>query len=618
MSDLIKKIKDNKDLKNLSILQLKQLCEELRNFLITSVSRTGGHLASNLGVVELTTAIHYVFDPMSDRVIWDVGHQSYVHKILTGRINEFDNLRTFGGMSGFPKRNESAADAFNTGHSSTSISAALGIARARDLNNDNYNVIAVFGDGALTGGMMYEAMNDAGRTKTKLILILNDNEMSISENVGAVSSHLRQLRLKGGYYKSKQLVHRMFDRVPIVGEKLTKATQKIKKAVKYSVMPDTIFDDFGFEYIGPVNGHDLPKLIHSLEEAKKKTAPVVIHVNTIKGKGYTPAQEHPEMYHGVGVFEPSEGICDSLKKDYSYTMGHKLCEIARSNDKVTAITCAMCDGTGLAEFSNTYKNRFFDVGIAEQHAATLAAGMAVGGYTSVLAVYSSFLQRAYDQILHDVCLQKLHVVFCVDRAGIVGADGETHQGIYDVSYLSHMPYMMILSPCCYSELCDMLEYAVNNYDGPVAIRYPRGNTEFITTHEFTPCKGYIIEEGDDLTVISTGRMMKTAAEVCERIKKFKISAQLVEMPTITPFDEKTVIRSAEKTKYIVTIEDNVFTGGIADRTASVIAKKGLNCKFRSFCLPDIPIQHGSVDEIDKYYGIDTGSIVENITRDWKE
>jgi len=466
--------------------------------------------------------------------------------------------------------------------------------------------------------MMYEAMNDAGHSNTKLILILNDNEMSISENVGSVSSHLRQIRTKGGYYKSKQVVHKMLDRIPVAGDKLTKCIKKLKNAVKYSVLPDTIFDDFGFDYIGPIDGHNLNSLIHSLEEAVNRDKPVVIHVNTQKGKGYYPAESHPELYHGVGKFEPSEGVEAGIKNDYSTAFGDALSEIALKNKKVTGITCAMCDGTGLTGFSAKYPDRFFDVGIAEQHAVTLAAGMAVGGYTPVAAVYSSFLQRAYDQILHDVCLQKLHVVFCIDRAGIVGADGETHQGIYDISFLSHMPYMTVLSPCNYRELSDMLNFAVNEYDGPIAIRYPRGNAKFETNHGFTPCKGYIIEDGNDITVVSCGRMMKTAYEVCEKLKEADISVQLLEMPTISPFDEKTVLSSINKTGFIVTIEDNVYNGGIGDKTATLIAKNGLSCKYKAFCLPDVPIQHGTVEEVDKYYGIDCMSIFENIIEVWKE
>ncbi len=612
MSDILKKIEDNKDLKKLSLPQLLQLCRELRVFLVSNVSKSGGHLASNLGTVELTVALHYVFNPHEDRIVWDVGHQSYVHKILTGRRDAFSALRSSGGISGFPKRSESDCDAFNTGHSSTSISAALGIARARDLCGGSYDVISVFGDGALTGGMMYEAMNDAGRSASKLIMILNDNEMSISRNVGAISKHLQKLRMKSGYYKSKEIVEDFLDKLPIIGKNMKSAVSRIKNAVRYSVLPTTIFDDFGFEYMGPVDGHDLPKLIELLCEAKKKKKSVVIHINTKKGNGYAPAEMHPDVYHGVGCFDPEIGVVLHEKKDYSAVMGKKLCSIAAENDRVVAITGAMREGTGLSEFSRLYKNRFYDVGIAEQHAVTMGAGMAVGGFIPVFAVYSSFLQRAYDQILHDVCLQKLHMVFCVDRAGLVGCDGETHQGAYDISFLSHMPYMSILSPCCFDELEQMLAYAINVHTGPIAVRYPRGNEQYEISHRFEFGKGYILKNGQDAAIAATGRMVKRAIEVSELLEKEGINVTVAEIPTVKPIDKELIKDIAENHLRLFTIEDNVYRGGMGEEIAGIIAGGCTGCRVSSYTLPDTPVKHGSPDVVEHIIGLDAKGIADSI------
>lgn len=610
MYKLLDKIKSPNDLKQLNIDELKLLCEEIREFLIDSVSETGGHLASNLGIVELTVALHTVFNVPEDKIIFDVGHQSYVHKILTGRKEGFKTLRQFGGMSGFPKRSESDCDSFNTGHSSTSISAALGIARGRDLSGDNYNVISVFGDGALTGGMMYEAMNDAGHTKTPLILILNDNAMSISKNVGAVSKHLRQLRISTFYFKSKHAVENFLKKIPLLGKPTANLLKQIKRFFRRLVIPTTIFDDMGFIYMGPADGHDIKSLIQCLEYAKDEKRPVLLHIHTKKGKGYAPAENNPSKFHGISVFDKATGKTKETTETYSDRFGLAMIKQGEKNSKVVAITGAMPNGTGLYKFSNKFKNRFFDVGIAEQHGVTLSAGFAVSGYIPVIPLYSSFLQRAYDQTLHDVCLQNLHVVFPIDRAGIVGSDGETHQGIYDISYLSHMPNMTILSPSTLDQLENMLDYAINIHQGPIAIRYPRGSVQAEEIGgDFIPGKAEILRHGTDVTIIATGRMVKRAQEVCAIINK---SAEIIALPTIKPLDETAVITSAKKTGNVITIEDNVKIGGMGSMIATLLKEKDIKCKMNIFAFPDCPVTHGSIDELDKLYGLDADTIASKI------
>lgn len=610
MYKLLDKIKSPNDLKQLNIDELKLLCEEIREFLIDSVSETGGHLASNLGIVELTVALHTVFNVPEDKIIFDVGHQSYVHKILTGRKEGFKTLRQFGGMSGFPKRSESDCDSFNTGHSSTSISAALGIARGRDLSGDNYNVISVFGDGALTGGMMYEAMNDAGHTKTPLILILNDNAMSISKNVGAVSKHLRQLRISTFYFKSKHAVENFLKKIPLLGKPTANLLKQIKRFFRRLVIPTTIFDDMGFIYMGPADGHDIKSLIQCLEYAKDEKRPVLLHIHTKKGKGYTPAENNPSKFHGISAFDKATGKTKETTETYSDRFGLAMIKQGEKNSKVVAITGAMPNGTGLYKFSNKFKNRFFDVGIAEQHGVTLSAGFAVSGYIPVIPLYSSFLQRAYDQTLHDVCLQNLHVVFPIDRAGIVGSDGETHQGIYDISYLSHMPNMTILSPSTLDQLENMLDYAINIHQGPIAIRYPRGSVQAEGIGgDFIPGKAKILRQGTDVTIIATGRMVKRAQEVCAIINK---SAEMIALPTIKPLDETAIITSAKKTGNVITIEDNVKIGGMGSMIATLLKEKDIRCKMNIFAFPDCPVTHGSIDELDKLYGLDANTIASKI------
>ncbi len=603
------------DLNKLNIDELNRLCGEIREFLIENVSRTGGHLASNLGVVELTVAIHKVFDLPFDKLIFDVGHQSYVHKILSGRADKMSTLRQFGGISGFPKRSESEYDVFDTGHSATSVSAALGMARARDILNEKYNVVALFGDGALTGGEIYEAINDAGHTKTPLTLILNDNAMSISKNVGAVSKHLRKIRINRVYFNSKRRVERILNKIPLIGRPLKSFIELIKTFFR-RMASTTLFEDLGFKYIGPIDGHNLQSLIDCLEYAKSERKPVLLHVCTQKGKGYVPAEKSPSAFHGVGKFSASDGKLPPLTDSYSVQFGKSLTDIAKDNKKVVAITCAMPDGTGLVEFSNLYKDRFFDVGIAEQHGVTFAAGLAAAGLTPVIPLYSTFLQRAYDQTLHDVCLQKLHVVFGVDRAGVVGADGETHQGVYDISYLTTMPNMTVLSPSSFSQLDAMLRYAVNEHNAPIAIRYPRGNTEIVFNDtEFVCNKGYLRKHGKDVSIITTGRMLKRAYEVLDILNKNDIDCEITELPTVYPIDKDAVTKTADTTKFVVTIEDNIKSGGMGEHIAEILVSGNIHCKFKAFAFPDEPIVHGTVDELDKKYGVDAVTIAEYITKE---
>ena len=599
-------------IKKLNIDELNELCGDIRSFLINSVSKTGGHLASNLGVVELTVAIYKVFDLPTDKLIFDVGHQSYVHKMLSGRADAMDTLRRFGGISGFPKRAESEFDTFDTGHSSTSVSAALGIARARDLAGDKYNVIALLGDGALTGGEVYEAMNDVGHTKTPLTLILNDNTMSISKNVGALSKHLRKIRINRVYFNSKRKVSDTLNKIPVLGAPIRKGIEFIKTLFRRLTVT-TFFEDLGFKYIGPVDGHDLKSLIDCLEYAKTEKKPVLLHVRTQKGKGYSPAEKDPSTFHGVGMFDVSDGKLPPLKESYSSQFGKSLIDIAKDNKKVVAITCAMPDGTGLLEFSKLYKDRFFDVGIAEQHGVTFAAGMAVAGMTPVIPLYSTFMQRAYDQALHDVCLQNLHVVFGIDRAGIVGADGETHQGVYDISFLSTMPNMTVLSPSSFKDLDLMLRYAINEHNGPIAIRYPRGNTEAESvTDAFWLHKAYVRQHGCDVSIIASGRMVKRAEQTAEILKEKNISCEITELPTVYPINSEAVINTAKNTGFVVTLEDNIKSGGFGEHIADILLSNNISCKFKGFAFPSEPIVHGSIDELDEKYGLDKFTISDYI------
>ncbi|MDO4618648.1 MAG: 1-deoxy-D-xylulose-5-phosphate synthase [Clostridia bacterium] len=594
------KISSPNDIKKFTKDELEALSQEIREFLIDSVTKTGGHLASNLGVVELTVALLAVFDMPKDKVVWDVGHQSYVYKLLTGRKDGFKTLRKFGGMSGFPKTEESIYDSFNTGHSSTSASAVLGMARSRDLKGEDNNVIAVFGDGALTGGMMFEAMNDAGRSKTKVIYILNDNAMSISKNVGAVSKYLRELRQKPSYFKSKQDVQAILSKSKR-GMKISLFLKKIKRAMKAMVLPTTLFEDLGFDYYGPIDGHDFSHLFKALEHAKVSKKSVLIHLHTKKGKGYPDAEKNPHLYHGISAGNKEK------QKDFSSVLGDGLTHIAEENDRVVAVTAAMAIGTGLDKFRETFKTRYFDVGIAEQHAVTMSAGLAISGHIPVVPLYSSFLQRAYDQVLHDVCLQNLHVIFPIDRAGVVGADGETHQGMYDMSFLYSMPNMSVLSPSTYKELTEMLYYAVYHHNAPIAIRYPRGTeiTEF-ETPDFKFGKGYTLKDGEDVAIFTMGRMIKTAMSVSEKLSKKGISAGVYVMPTVKPLDREFILDKKHGKKLLVTIEDGVIYGGFGS-AVNMIAGDVLIKAY-----PDKAVTHGSIDELDKMFKMDAESISEEI------
>lgn len=602
MPEYLDRITSPQEIKKLTVDELKKLAGEVREFLIDSVTETGGHLASNLGVVEITIALLAVFDMPRDKVVWDVGHQSYVYKLLTGRKDGFKTLRKFGGMSGFPKTEESEYDSFNTGHSSTSASAALGMARARDLSGGKNNVIAVFGDGALTGGMMYEAMNDAGRGKSKVIYILNDNAMSISKNVGAISKYLRALRQKPMYFRSKEAVLKFLAKIPYGGAGMARGIRHIKRIIRATVLPTTLFEDLGFDYYGPIDGHDFEPLFTAFEQAKMSKKSVLIHILTKKGKGYALAEGNPQEFHGISASGSVK------KKDFSAAFGESLVDVAEKNDKVVAVTAAMPIGTGLDNFRERFKARYFDVGIAEQHAVTMSAGMAISGMIPVVPIYSSFLQRAYDQVLHDVCLQNLHMVFPIDRAGVVGADGETHQGMFDISFLYAMPNMTILSPSCYTELAQMLRYAVNEHRGPIAIRYPRGteDTENIVA-QFEFGKGYILKDGADIAIFTTGRMIKTAVKVSQILAEKGIDTGIYVLPTIKPLDSEFINKNSKGKKLAMTIEDGVENGGFG---AAVSAT--LNCKDMPDVLvkafPDKPVPHGTVSELDRMFKMDAESI----------
>lgn len=603
------------ELKKLSFDELNILAQEIREFLIDTVSKTGGHIASNLGVVELTIALHRVLNAPLDKIVWDVGHQTYVHKILTGRRDKFSTLRQMNGLSGFPKTEESLYDVFNTGHSSTSISAALGMARARDLKGESYTVSAVIGDGALTGGMALEALNDAGISKTNLLIILNDNGMSIAPNVGGLSRYLSRLRVRPLYYKTRESVQEFLDLLPC-GKTFRKFVHKIKTSMKSMLMPSMFFEDLGFRYFGPIDGHNIREMVNVFEHVKTMKGPVLVHVVTIKGKGYEHAEKNPDFFHGVAPFEIETGLTkNSGSENYSQVFGNRLCELARDNKDIAAITAAMPDGTGLRSFKELFPERFYDVGIAEQHAVTLAAGLAMGGVKPVVAIYSTFLQRAYDQILHDVALQKLDVVFAVDRCGIVGDDGETHQGIYDVSYLYTIPYMTILSPASPNELKAMLDYAVNEHKGPIAVRYPRGSGKEFDRSDI-PLeygKAVVVKEGNDLTLIGVGCMVSQALEVAELMEKEGISCEVINPRFLRPVDDVTILNSAKKTGRVVIIQDVIKNGGFGSFVTELLYN-GLSGKVRTLNLglPDIGIEHGERNLILRKYGLDARSIKESI------
>lgn len=617
MDGILKHIHSTEDIKKLNEKELKYLCKELRKFLLQKVSRTGGHLASNLGVVELTVALEYCFDLPKDKIVWDVGHQAYIHKILTGRKEGFDTLRQLDGLSGFPKPNESDCDAFAAGHSSTSISAALGLAKARDLMGGDEHVIAVIGDGSMTGGLAYEALNNAGRDSTRLIVILNDNQMSIDRNVGAMSKHLTNLRTSDQYRGWKEAVKQFRDNVPVLGEGTYQVLKHMRDNAKM-ILTDggALFEQLGFKYIGPVDGHDLPELIEMFHGIKEMNRPVLIHVKTVKGKGYPYAEERPWDYHGVGAFDLKTGEPLSKGgKSWSAVFGDKMVELGRKNSKVVGITAAMCSGTSFDGFRRAFPKRFFDVAIAEQHGTTFAAGLAKGGMIPVFAVYSSFLQRAYDQLIHDVCMENLHVVFAIDRAGIVGADGETHQGVFDLSFLSHIPNMTVLSPKNDWELGEMLEFAVNEWDGPVAVRYPRGTAEkgFAENKQIIEYgKAELIEDGETVAILAEGHMLKAAAEAAERLKADGCQPMLINMRFIKPLDEEMLLHAAKKCGLIVTVEDNLRMGGLGSKVLEFYGEKGVQADVLNLAFPDKYIEQGTQAQLFTRYGLDAAGIYQSI------
>lgn len=613
---LLEKIEKANDIKHIPVEQFPQLAEEIRQFLLEHLSKTGGHLASNLGAVELTMALHYVFQLPEDKIIWDVGHQSYTHKILTGRKEGFEQLRMLGGMSGFPKRSESACDAFDTGHSSTSISAGVGYVCARDLQKQDYHVISVIGDGALTGGMAYEALNNASSLKKNFIIILNDNEMSISENVGGISSYLSNMRTAEGYHGLKTGVKNSLNKIPGIGPAAVKQIHKTKDTIKRLVIPGMFFEDMGITYLGPVNGHDCYRMIQVFQEAKKVQGPVLIHVKTEKGRGYDPAVRHPARFHGTSAFDLEHGlpISNSGKANYTDIFSTVMRKFGDREEKVVAVTAAMPDGTGLKRFRNMFPERFFDVGIAEEHAVTFAAGLALGGMIPVVAVYSSFLQRAVDQIIEDVCLQNLHVIFAVDRAGLVGSDGETHQGCFDLTYLSMIPNMTVMAPKNKWELSDMMKFAVK-YDGPIAIRYPRGEAyDGLEEYREPVIKGHseVIYEGKEIALLAVGSMVKTAVQVREMLLQDKIAPTLVNARFVKPLDKKMLDRLAKEHKILVTMEENVAAGGFGSQVADYMRREHPEVKILTIALPDSFIEHGNPEKLKEKAGIDAVSVYKKI------
>ena len=612
----LERINKAEDIRKINPKDYPALAREIREFLISKISVTGGHLASNLGTVELTMAIYLSFNLPKDKIVWDVGHQTYTHKILSGRKAGFDELRKYGGMSGFPQTQESKYDAFNTGHSSTSISAALGLAQARDLKGESFYVAAVIGDGALTGGMAYEALNNASRMKKNFIIILNDNNMSISSNVGGISQYLGGIRTAPRYTELKKTVVEMLDRMPSLGPKITDRLLRTKSSIKQLLIPGMFFEDMGITYLGPVDGHDIGKLTRTFEEAKKLDHAVLVHVLTKKGKGYAPAEKNPSRFHGVTPFDIKTGrpLEKKIYPDYTYVFSRKLCEMAEQDERIVAVTAAMADGTGLQAFAERYPRRFYDVGIAEEHAVTTAAGMACGGLVPVVAVYSSFLQRGFDQIVHDVCLQDLHVILAVDRAGLVGADGETHQGIFDISYLGLIPGMTILAPKNANELEDMLEWAAG-FNHPVAIRYPRGQAYRGLTEHREPieyAKAEMIFYESEVALLAAGSMVAEAETVREMLKADGHSCSLINMRFAKPVDLDMVEKIASDHSLIVTMEENVLRGGFGPVVADYLQQHHPQVRVHHVCIPDEYVEHGNVDILKQALRIDADSIYRDI------
>ena len=613
---VLDQIQKENDIKKLSDEELEELRVELREFLIQNIAKTGGHLASNLGVVELTMALHLTFTLPQDKIIWDVGHQSYTHKILTGRKEAFATLRQFGGISGFPKGSESASDSFDTGHSSTSISAGLGLAKAREITGEDYSVVSVIGDGALTGGMAFEGLNNASDMKTNFIIVLNDNNMSISENVGGMNRYLSNFRTADAYMDLKLNVMNSLNRIPVYGERMVKRIRNAKSGIKQLLVPGMYFEEMGIIYLGPVDGSDIKAMCKAFSEAKRVRGPVLVHVITKKGDGYLPAEQHPARFHGTEPFDIKTGelLTRRTKPNYTDVFSAVMKKLGEREPQLVAITAAMADGTGLTRFARLYPNRFFDVGIAEGHGVTFAAGLAKAGLVPVVAVYSSFLQRAYDQILHDVCQQKLHVVFAVDRAGLVGSDGATHQGIFDLSYLSSIPGLTVMAPKNRWELSDMLRFAIR-FDGPIAVRYPRGEAydglrEFRAPIETG--RSEVLYEESQIALFALGSMVSIAEKVRDVLKEQGYSVTLVNARFAAPLDEACIRKLADTHELIVTMEENVASGGLGEHVAAFVCKEQLSVQLLAVSVPDQFVEHGSVGELYEMLGLDVASVAERI------
>ena len=613
---VLEKIQKENDIKKLTPEELELLKDEIRQFLIESISVTGGHLASNLGVVELTMALHLCFDLPKDKIVWDVGHQSYTHKILTGRKDGFSSLRQYGGMSGFPKTDESDCDCFNTGHSSTSISAGLGLATARQVTGEDYHVVSVIGDGALTGGMAYEALNNASSVKGNFIIVLNDNHMSISENVGGISQYLSGFRTADAYRDFKNNVMNSLNHIPIYGERMVKHIRNTKSSIKQLFIPGMFFEEMGIIYLGPVDGSDIKEMCRVFDEAKRVDGPVLVHVLTKKGSGYGPAERYPSRFHGAEPFVIETGLPKNKRTKANYTdvFSTVMKKLGERNPKVVAITAAMADGTGLRRFHRNFPDRFFDVGIAEAHATTFAAGLAKAGLIPVFVVYSSFLQRAFDQILHDVCIQNLHVIFAIDRAGLVGSDGETHQGIFDISYLSVIPNMTIMAPKNKWELSDMMKFAVA-YDGPIALRYPRGAAYDGLKEIRQPielAKSELIRKGSTVAIMALGSMVKTAVDVVKLLEAEGISATLINARFAMPFDKETIKELPAEHSLLVTMEENVQSGGFGEHVTEYVKTNGIALEVLTVALPDCYVEHGNVEVLKKELHVDAESVAKRI------
>lgn len=622
MSSILDNIKSTEDLKDMDIKDLNKLSKEIRRFLINTVSNTGGHLSSNLGVVELTLALHHCFDSPDDKFIWDVGHQAYIHKIITGRKEKMNTIRQYKGLSGFPKRSESEHDIFNTGHSSTSISAGLGLVKARELLGENNHVISIIGDGSMTGGMAFEALNNAGRLNSNFIVVLNDNQMSISKNVGGLSKYLDSIRTGPVYNEMKVDIEKALSKIPKIGKDVVKAIRDIKEGIKQVILPGMLFEELGFTYLGPIDGHNISQLIKTFNQAKRLDEPILIHIKTIKGKGFRPAEMNPSAFHGTKPFYKESGKlkCKSKCETYSKVFGETLTEIAKNNKKVVAITAAMPEGTGLNRFSEELPDRFYDVGIAEQHAVTFAAGLATSGFKPVVAIYSSFLQRAYDQIIHDVCMQKLPVVFAIDRAGLVGADGETHQGVYDLSFLNHIPNMSIMAPKNKKEFIDMIKLSVD-HNGPIALRYPRGEVSLVLEEHHQSLeygKSEYITESGEISIIAVGTMVETAIKVAHKLRENNIDSIVVNARFVKPVDTEMIKDISGKCKHIFVIEENSKIGGYGSNVqALVFNNQNTSSKVHCFGIEDKFIEHGKVSELIELCNLDERSIYEAILKIFK-